>query len=165
MLHRTFLLLALSFASLFACENEARLTELDAYWAEVSRSVNQGDFEAYRATCHPDGVLISGNKSTSYLLAEALEKWKPNFLNTKAGTIKASVEFRFSQRWGDASTAHEAGMFRYAETDAEGLEKIAYVKLIALLVKKNGKWLILMENQQSEGTIEDWNKLKPAPSK
>ena len=26
----------------------ARLAELDAYWAEVSRSVREGDFEGYR---------------------------------------------------------------------------------------------------------------------
>ena len=164
MIYRTFLLLALSITSLFAGEDEARLTELNAYWGEVSRSVHEGDFEGYRATCHPDGVLVSGTKNTSYLLADALKKWNPNFLNTKTGKVKASVEFRFSQRRGDAATAHETGMFRYAESDAEGTEKFSYINLIALLVKKEGKWLILMENQESEGTIEDWNKLTTTPS-
>ena len=164
MLHRTFLLFALSITSLFAGEDEARLAGLNAYWAEVSRTVNKGDFEGYRSTCHPEGVLISGNKKTSYPLAEALKKWQPGFLDTKSGKIKASVEFRFSKRWGDATTAHETGMFCYTATDAEGTSKTAYVFLEALLIKKDGKWLILMENQKSEGTIEDWNKLKPAPA-
>lgn len=157
------LLLALVLPSL-ADDKTARLAELNAYWAEVSRAVGEGDFDAYRATCHPDGILIAGSKKTSYLLSDALKKWKPNFTHTKSGKIKASVDFRFSQRWGDDRTAHETGMFRYAETNTEGVEKIAYVNLIALLVKKDGKWLILMENQQSEGSVEDWKKLQPAIS-
>ena len=163
MIQRSFLILALLATTLFAGD-EARLAELNAYWSEVSRSVNEGDFEGYRATCHPDGILISGSKSTCYPLAEALKRWKVEFDDTKAGKIKASVEFRLSKRWGDATTAHETGMFCYSATDADGQAKTAYIFLEALLIKKDGKWLILMENQKSEGTIEDWNKLQPASS-
>ena len=39
-------------------DDTARLKELDAYWAEVSRAVNAGDFKGYSATCHPEGVLV-----------------------------------------------------------------------------------------------------------
>ncbi len=52
-----------------------RIKELDAYWSEVSRCVNKGDFEGYRATCHPDGVLVAGTRSEAYPLAIALMKW------------------------------------------------------------------------------------------
>jgi ketosteroid isomerase-like protein len=165
MINRTFLLLALITTTLFAGDKDSRIDELNAYWTEVSRTVNEGDFEGYRATCHPDGILISGSKSTCYPLADALKKWKVEFDETKAGKIKASVEFRLSKRWGDATTAHETGMFCYSATDADGQAKTAYIFLEALLIKKDGKWLILMENQKSEGTIEDWNKLQPASSK
>ncbi|YCM42911.1 hypothetical protein V2O64_16505 [Verrucomicrobiaceae bacterium 227] len=165
MIRRTFLLFALSVTSLFAGENDTRLAELDAYWSEVSRCVKSGDFEGYRATCHPDGILIAGSKSTSYPLADALKKWKPGFLDTKAGKIKSSVEFRFSQRWGDATTAHETGMFCYTATDTGGQPRTAYIFLEALLIKKEGKWLILMENQKSEGSLNDWKELPPAPSR
>ena len=136
-----------------------RLEELDAYWAEVSRTVKEGDFEGYAATCHEDGVLISGKKGTSYLLSKALQKWKTEFDQTKAGTMEASVEFRLSKRWGDADTAHEVGMFRYAQNVGKGEERVAYIHLEALLVKKDG-WKILMENQKREGTEEEWDKLK-----
>ncbi|MCX8238289.1 MAG: DUF1080 domain-containing protein [Akkermansiaceae bacterium] len=138
----------------------ARLGELDAYWAEVSRSVRQGDFEGYSETCHEDGVLVSGKKERSYLLKEALAGWKKEFDETKAGKMKASVEFRFSRRWGDAATAHEVGMFRYASQAGDEEEKVAYIHMKALLVKKESQWKILMENQESEGTKEEWEKLK-----
>ena len=35
-----------------------RLRELDAYWAEVSRAVGDGDFEGYKATCHAQGAPV-----------------------------------------------------------------------------------------------------------
>ncbi|MGC6582007.1 MAG: hypothetical protein ACON4K_06740 [Akkermansiaceae bacterium] len=136
-----------------------RVKELDAFWVEVSRSVKEGDFEGYKATCHPDAVLVSGKKKTSYAITQALEGWKEGFEDTKAGKMKASVEFRFFKRVGDATTAHETGMFKYTSSKGEGIPQTAYIHFIALLVKKE-KWLVLMENQISEGTEQEWNQLR-----
>ena len=152
---RLFLIWALLTSIVSADE---RIEELNAYWAEVSKAVKAGDFEGYKATCHPDGVLISGKKKTSYLLAKALEIWKPGIDATKEGKVKAAVDFRFSKRWGDAKTAHEIGMFRYYHVDEKGVAKTEYIYLEALLVKKE-RWLILMENQKSSGTKEEWESL------
>ena len=90
------ILLAVPIAA--AAEERARLAELDAFWSEVSRAVREGDFEGYKATCHGEGVLVTGIKQTSQPLSKALERWNQDFVNTKAGKVKASVEFRFSQR-------------------------------------------------------------------
>ena len=141
-------------------QESARLEELDAYWAEVSRTVAEGDFEGYVATCHPAGVLVSGKSESSHPLASALEKWKKEFDETKAGGMKASVDFRFEQRWGDDCTAHETGIFRYASHIKGGEETVAYIELEALLVKKEGSWKVLMEFQKDEKTKVDWDKLK-----
>ena len=141
-------------------QESARLEELDAYWAEVSRTVAEGDFEGYVATCHPAGVLVSGKSESSYPLALALKKWKKEFDETKAGGMKASVDFRFEQRWGDDCTAHETGIFRYASHIKGGEETVAYIELEALLVKKEGSWKVLMEFQKDEKTKVDWDKLK-----
>lgn len=138
----------------------ARLEELDAYWAEVSRAVGEGDFEAYAATCHADGVLVSGSKKTSEPLASALKRWKTEFDQTKAGTMKARVDFRLNQRWGCPTTAHEVGMFRYAQKVGEGEERVEFIHLRALLTKKDGKWQILMENHEGRGLKEEWEELK-----
>ena len=153
-----FVFLATALGSLAA--DSTRIAELDAYWARVSRAVNAGDFEAYKATCHPEGILVSGNKKQSYPLSQALARWKQGFADTKAGKMKASVEFRFSQRWGDATTAHETGMFLYKSTNAEGKESADHIHFEALLTKKDGRWLILMEYQESKGTAAEWDNLK-----
>jgi len=153
------ILSALLFSQLTIQAADERIKELDAYWAEVSRAVGAGDFEGYSATCHAEGVLVSGKKKTSYPLSSALAKWKEGFDDTKSGKIKASVEFRFGQRFGDDSTAHETGMFLYSSTDADGKKTDAYIHFEALLVKRDGKWVILMEYQKSEGTKEEWEQL------
>ena len=138
----------------------SRLEELNAYWAEVSRTVEEGDFEGYVATCHSNGVLVSGKREKSYPLATALKKWKKEFDNTKAGEMTASVDFRFGQRWGDDSTAHEKGLFRYASQRKGEKETVVYIELEALLVKEGGNWKVLMEFQKSEKTEVDWILLK-----
>lgn len=140
---------------------KARLAELDAYWAEVSRSVNQGDFQAYKATCHPKAVLVSGTKQVSYPLAQALNRWKTEFDDTKAGEIEASVEFRFSHRFGDTQTAHESGVFLYTQKkkNAEAIQE--YIAFEALLIKENGKWQTLMEYQMKPVSKEVWDHIRP----
>lgn len=153
------LLLFLGFAIVVtATQLNPRLTELDAYWAEVSRSVQMGDFDGYSATCHPQGVLVTSTKSLP--LSEALAGWEPGFRDTAAGKLQASVEFRFSTRRGDATTAHETGIFHYATVDSDGQRTDHYVHFEATLRKINGTWLMLVEHQKGPTTEEEWEKLK-----
>lgn len=156
------LVLALFIASIPASAadpKEPRLAGLDTFWAEVSRSVGAGDFEAYEATCHPEGVLVSGVKKTSSPLSVALARWKKEFTATKAGEMKASVVFRFSQRFGDDTTAHETGIFLYTSSGTDGKPNPEYIHFEVLLVKKDGHWKTLMEYQKSKATLEEWNAL------
>jgi ketosteroid isomerase-like protein len=139
---------------------QTRLKELDAYWAEVSRAVGAGDLAAYEATCHPEGVLVAGSRKNSSPLADALKRWKKEFDATKSGEMKASVEFIFSQRLGDATTAHETGMFLYSATQADGKQSQEYIHFEGLLVKRDGRWKILMEYQKSQGTRAEYEAMK-----
>ncbi|MFN0129019.1 MAG: YybH family protein [Verrucomicrobiales bacterium] len=142
-----------------AAPERARLKQLDAYWTEVSRAVAAGDFAAYEATCHPDGVLVSGAKKTSSPLADALKRWEKDFDATKSGEMRASVKFKFSQRLGDATTAHETGIFLYSATGADGKETRDYINFEALLLKRDGRWRIVMEYQKSEATRAEFEAL------
>ncbi|MBK1831351.1 hypothetical protein JIN77_11480 [Verrucomicrobiaceae bacterium R5-34] len=160
MKHLTLLFIALVFSPfLSAEETETRLTELDAFWQKVSLAVQQGDFDSYQSTCHPDAVLVSGVKKKSYPLAEALKRWKKEFDDTRDGKRRSRVEFRFSHRYGDDKTAHEEGMFIYSY-QTQGVEwQHEYIDLEALLVKKDGQWLLIMEYQKSVSTQAAWEKL------
>lgn len=138
---------------------DPRVAELDAFWSGVSRSVHEGDFEAYAASCHPEGVLVSGSRKKSSPLSVALARWKKEFIATKLGEMKASVEFRFSQRLGDETTAHETGIFLYTSTGPDGIPKQEYIHFEALLVKKDGHWKTLMEYQKSQASRDEWESL------
>lgn len=132
------------------------VAELDAYWGELARTVGEGDFEGYAALYHPDAVLVMGGTG-SHPIATALAGWKQLFDDTRAGDASASVEFRFTDRLHDETTAHETGMFRYVFAPADGEEAAALVHFESLLVKKDGRWLMVMEYQKEPATDEEWN--------
>ena len=135
------------------------MAELDAYWAAYSRTVAEGDFEGYGALYHPDGVLVSVNSGTSQLNSTFMVGAEPEFAANREEGASASVAFRFSQRLHDEVTAHETGIFRYANTPSGGTEKVALVHFDALLVKKDGGWLMLMEYQRGRATQQEWDDL------
>jgi len=91
----------------------------------------------------------------------ALAGWKQGFDDTKSGKVKSDVKFRFSQRIGDAVTAHETGIFHYTSIDNQGKELAnQLVHFEMLLVKKSGKWLGVMEYQKTMASQEEWDALK-----
>ena len=130
--------------------------ELDAYWAELSRTVEEGDFEGYAATYHPDAVLVNLGGGNSYPISAALDGWKQGFLDTAAGKMTAGVEFRFTDRLFGDGTAHETGIFRYVARPEGGAEQVAMLHFEALLVKKGDRWLMVMEYQKDAATEEEW---------
>ena len=144
-------------------KDSVRLVELDKYWTELSRTVREGDFEGYKSTYHEDGVVIFaiGENKTSMSISSALGGWKKGFEDTKSGKVNSNVEFRFSQRIGDETTAHETGIFHYTSADSSG-KSLAnqFVHFEMLMVKINGEWKGVMEYQKSIATQEEWIILK-----
>lgn len=130
--------------------------ELDAYWDEVARTVVEGDFEGYAALYHPDAVLVVSGSGT-YPIEKALAGWKQGFDDTRAGKAVAGVQFRFVERLNDESTAHQTGIFRYTLKPEGGEEQVALVHFEALLVKQDGRWLMVMEYQKEPATDEEWD--------
>lgn len=144
-------------------KDSARLAELDQYWTELSRTVREGDFEGYAATYHEDAVVIfaAGTNKTSLPIATALAGWKQGFQDTKAGKVNSDVSFRFSQRIGSETTAHETGIFFYTSGDATGENTSSHITHFEMLfVKRDGAWIGLMEYQKSDATEDEWEALK-----
>lgn len=138
-----------------SAEPGAASAELDAFWAEVSRTVAEGDFEGYAATYHRDAILVGVATGTSYPIALALTGWQQGFEDTKGGKVMANVEFRFTQRLNDETTAHETGIFHYMARPEEGEATDQYLHFEALLVKTN-RWKMMMEYQKAPATKEEW---------
>ena len=134
--------------------------EVDAFWETMSKTVEEGDYEGYAALYHEDAILVSGFSNNSYPIANALAGWKQGFDDTKAGEMKAGVEFRFDQRLHGETTAHDSGVFRYWSQNEGEEPQVFIAKFEGLLVKKSGEWKMMMEYQISQATEEEWEALK-----
>ena len=132
------------------------VAELDRYWAEMSRTVEEGDFAGYSRLYHPDAVVIDQGSGRTAAIADQLAAWEEGIRATAGGEVEASVSFRFTQRLHDETTAHETGIFRYANTPRGGVETVAFIHFEALLVRKDGSWLMLMEDQERPATVAEW---------
>lgn len=140
-----------------------RVAELNHYWSELSRTVREGNFAGYAATYHQDAVCVftTGQKKYTNPIDVQLDLWRPGFTDTKSGKTKSNVAFRFSQRVGNATTAHETGIFYFTSLDKDGkVLSSGAVHFESLLVKRNGVWLALMEYQKSRATQEEWDALR-----
>ncbi|MFT4565886.1 MAG: ketosteroid isomerase-like protein [Saprospiraceae bacterium] len=144
-------------------KDSLRLAELDRFWTELARTVSEGDFEGYKAAYHEDAVVVfaSGKRKVSVPITKALASWKQGFNDTKTGKTQGSVEFRFSQRIGDETTAHETGVFMYKSNESNG-KVIAkrFMHFEMLFVKHENYWKALMEYQKSDATEEEWESLQ-----
>ena len=130
-------------------------------WSVVSRTVVEQDIEGMAGTYHPDAVLVSGRGTVP--IADQLPKWGQGMEDQKAAGGGARVSFRFGIRQDGEATAFESGMFKYTEIDSSGNESSAYVPFEALLVKKNDRWLIVMERQFEPADQAAWGAMKSTP--
>jgi len=150
-----FTLILFLHSSLFA--EEVQGDGVDAFWTEISNSVSNGDFKAYRSAHHEDGVLIMGGKSIS--LVNAHKGFQRGFDDTASGKVQAGIEFLWSNRSVGEQTAILKGLFYYW-SKAEGVDFYLYTPIEVVLVKKDKSWKILTFRRDSPVTKEQWNKLK-----
>ena len=153
------LLLVLSFIAVttFANAADKTLEELDNYWRAMEQTVVDGEFEKYAAAYHPDAILVSGFSNNSYLIGKAFQRWEQWFDDTKAGKVKAGVQFIWTDRKVSENTAYETGLFNYFSTDKNGEPQHFIAHIEALLVKKQGKWLMMMEKQTKKASQQEWD--------
>ena len=130
--------------------------ELNAFWAEATRTVREGDFAGYATLYHLDGVFVSDIKGMTAPIADQLTIWKPGFEATKRGETVADVEFRLTARLIGSTTAHETGIFRYVSGPPGESGEVYYIHFEALTVRGADGWRWVMERQLKAATVEEW---------
>jgi len=128
-------------------------------WSAIAASVVDQDIDAMAATYHPDAVVVTPGGTTPARLQ--LPNWGKDMETAKAKGETATVEFRFTKRQDNSNTAFETGMFKYSVIDSAGKVTSYHIPLEALLVRTNGRWVVVMERQFTAVTAEDWAKLAP----
>ena len=145
-----------SAASQTATASSAHEIDRDV-WSVFVATVAADDIAGMGRAYFPDAVLVSPNGTRP--IKDALERWGRDMVAAKAKGNRAAVEFRFSRRQDDPTTAFEAGIFKYTVIEQAGASNSKFYPFEQLLVKTNGKWRVLMERQFAEVTQDAWDKL------
>jgi ketosteroid isomerase-like protein len=132
--------------------------ELDReMYAVLVATVATDDIAGMGALYFPNAVLVSPAGTAP--IKATLERWGRDMAAAKAKGNRATVEFRFTQRINNATTAFDAGLFKYTVIEKSGATSSKHYPFEMLLAKTDGKWLILMERQFAEVSREAWDKL------
>lgn len=153
-LMRALALLIVTAANPIAAQDQVSV-ELDRLWDRVVESVRTGDHGLYLSTYHPDAIFVSARRGISRTVADDvaanLDAWRA----TAEGRAERDLEFRFTRRIHNETSAHESGMFRYSSLE-DGTRSVATIHFTAALVKVDGVWLQLLEYQDSDATDAEW---------
>jgi hypothetical protein len=154
-----FCLLAAAGAGASQAPATSSTQELDReLYAVLVATVTTDDIGGMGALYFANAVLVSPTGTTP--IKATLERWGSDMTAAKAKGNRATVEFRFTQRLDNATTAFDAGLFKYTVIEKSGATSSKYYPFEMLLAKINGKWLILMERQFAEVSREAWDKLQ-----
>ena len=113
-------------------------------------------FKALQAC--PDAVVISNGDVTP--IGDALESWAEGMKKAAADGSSARVSFRFASRQDNERSAFEIGIFKYTSVDSSGTETQMFMHFESVLVKKEGRWLFLLERQFDETNEAAWKALQ-----
>ena len=152
------LLLSLFIVLFFQTISHAQNSQsTDVLYRTLIASVENADFALMASAYHPDAVLVSPLKTTPIQLA--LIRWEKEGLAHKEKGGTATLNFRFAKRTINTVASFEVGVYRYSTIDKSGKETVYFAHFEDLHVKKDNKWLTIMENQTKKATIEEWNNL------
>jgi len=147
-------LMGLTLVASAAAAQDPIEAELDAFWMGVVSSVENWDIDAQEATYHPDAISVMDHEASyrTRLIADVFAEAR----DSASVPPDATLAFRFSSRVHDETTAHEVGMYRFHQAGQEPF----YGGVNSYLVKKNGRWLILLEIMRREGLEQaEWETL------
>lgn len=126
-------------------------------WSVISATVVNADIEGMAATYHPDAVVVTPRGTVP--IGQQLPEWGKSMKQMQESGTSATVEFRFSSRMDNATTAFEVGIFKYTVTDTAGKSTAYHIPMEALLVRTDAGWRVLMERQLAPVGTEEWNQL------
>lgn len=143
--------------ALFFCISSAAAQEtVDAFVAEVERTVESGDFQGYASLYHEEAVLVHARSGTAVPIESPLARWKSGFEDTRAGRRRVELETRVTRRIVGEAVAHLTGVYAYTLQLEGGEPSIEYVHFQDLLLREGGQWKWMMEYAVGPATAEEF---------
>jgi hypothetical protein len=139
------------------------LKELDRdIWLPFIKAYGEGN---------PDGYIALHSKSFVRPMGDikridTYEQWsngtRAMFKSFADRGSKTSIQFRFLERFANAESASERGIYEFTSINAKGETRKTYGKFHVISRKEDGKWKILVDYDSTEGRSIDEAAFKAA---
>ena len=138
---------------------DSTVVELDLFWAEVVRTVTEGDLAGARATYNPDAITssVGPNGRGIFRVYDREQNVERNNL-VRSGEIVRGLEFKFTDRLHSETEAHEIGMFHFWTQEKDKGRQDVYGRVEAFLIKED-RWMMTVENQDWTASKSEWDEL------
>jgi hypothetical protein len=131
--------------------------ETDKMYRSIVKSVDINDFSLMAKQYHQDAVIVSIGKTE--LAKNAIKRWKVDGDKLYGNGGKATVKMRFKERIINKDSAYETGIYHYQTIDSDNIVVDYYSHFSDLSVKKDNKWVVVMERNIKKATVDEFNKL------
>jgi hypothetical protein len=136
--------------------DQNRLLEINKdIWTPFSEAYASGDADKYLALHSKDFVRASKSGDNTTDLDGYSKSVLRSFNRNAINGSKATIEFRFFERFASSSTASERGIYKYTYYPLNGTPSSGYGKFHVVSRKEDGIWKILMDYDSDENKTID----------
>ena len=149
-----FACLFVSSVSVFAQNTQQDIN--NQIWKPYIAAYNSFNTEKFMALHSPELVRVSHDEKLVLSFAEYKKKINRENQFNKNYNVKATIDFRFTQRIESLQLAHESGIYKLDIIDNIGKKTTLYGKFEVTLRKENGVWKILVDSDRAgEGAASE----------
>ena len=139
------------------------LKELDRdIWLPFIKAYGEGNPDGYIALHSKSFIRPMGDRKQIDTYEEWNQTTRGMFKSAAERGTKASIQFRFLERFANAESASERGIYEFASINAKGEARKFHGKFHVISRKEDGKWKILVDYDSTEGRTINEESFKAA---
>lgn len=120
-------------------------------WKPFIKSFDQNDIQLFKSLHLADLIRVQSNEMLNY--ETYIKGYTSMFDKMKKNNSHYTIDLRFTRRVADSTRAFEEGYYKTSFMQ-NGTERAGYGKFSVVLLKKDGKWKILLDSDTSVGANE-----------
>ena len=120
-------------------------------WKPFIKSFDQNDIHLFKSLHLHELIRVQTNEMLNY--ETYMKGYTSMFEKMKQNNSHYTIELRFTRRVADSARAFEEGYYKTSFKE-NGTERAGYGRFSVVLLKKEGRWKILLDSDTSAGANE-----------
>jgi hypothetical protein len=145
-----FIIFAL-FIHLYSSAQNSNKEINEQVWKPFIRSFDQNDIHLFKSIHLPELIRVQTNEMLNY--ETYMKGYTSMFEQMKQKNSHYAIDLRFTRRVADSTRAFEEGYYKTTVMQ-NGTERTGYGKFSVVLLKKEGRWKILLDSDTNAGANE-----------